>query len=104
MLLYGTAGAPTVGKELVEAHRGIRSGRIEDFRMLRLWGGGRRRERRSRSQDKGHSNETRTFASVLRGESSPPSVSSYLTATALSLAALRSLESGVDVQLAEVAQ
>ena len=100
-LLYGTAGAPTAGKELVEAHRGDRSGRIEDFRTLRLWGGGRSRGRRARGQDKGHSDEMRTFARVVRGDSAPPSVAGYLTATALSFASLRSLESGVEVQLAE---
>ncbi|MBA3432493.1 MAG: hypothetical protein H0U08_00195 [Actinobacteria bacterium] len=102
-LFYGTAGAPTAGKELVEAHREGRSGRIEDFRTLRLWGGGRSRERRSRSRDKGHADEMRTFASVVRGESTAPPVAGYLTATALSFAALRSLESGVEVQLADVA-
>lgn len=100
-LLYGTAGAPTAGKELVEAHRDARSGRIEDFRTLRLWGGGRARNQRSRGQDKGHSEEMHTFAAVLRGESTAPSVAGYLTSTALSFAALRSLESGAEVQLAE---
>ena len=102
-LLYGTAGATSLGKEFVEAHRAGRSGRIEDFRALRLWGDGRSRERRSRGQDKGHSEEMRTFARVVRGEMTPPTVAGYLTSTALSLAALRSLETGSEVRLTDVA-
>ncbi len=98
-LLYGTIGATDAGKELVEAHRGGRSGRIEDFRTVRLWGVGRARSQRSRIQDKGHSEEMRAFASVLRGDAAPPPGGSYLTSTALAFAALRSLESAVEEQL-----
>lgn len=100
-LLYGTAGAPRVGKELVEAHRGDRSGRIDDFRTLRLWGGGRARSRRSRGQDKGHRKEMQMFVGAACGEGVTPPASSYLTATELSFAALRSLERGVEVQLTD---
>jgi predicted dehydrogenase len=99
-LLYGIAGAPSAGKELVEAHRGGRSGRIEDFRTLRLWGGGRSRTRRAGGQDKGHSEEMRTFAAVVRGEASPPPARGYLTATVISLAALHSLETGAEIRVA----
>jgi predicted dehydrogenase/threonine dehydrogenase-like Zn-dependent dehydrogenase len=98
-LLYGTAGAATAGKELIEAHRGARSGRIDDFRALRVWGSGRPRTRRARRQDKGHSEEIRTFAAVLRGEAAPPPVAGYLASTALTFAALRALESGNEVRL-----
>jgi len=98
-LLYGSAGAATASKELIEAHRGSRSGRIDDFRTLRVWGGGRARTHRARDQDKGHSDEIRTFAAVLRGEASPPPVAGYLTSTALTFAALRALESGSEVLL-----
>jgi predicted dehydrogenase len=97
VLVYGTRGAPTLGKELVEVHRADRSGRIEDFKSLRLWGGGRSRTQRTRTQDKGHSDEMRMFADVLRGRVAPPPPSSYLTSTALTLAALRSLESGTEI-------
>ena len=45
----------------------------------------------------------RTFARVVRGEMTPPTVAGYLTSTALSLAALRSLETGSEVRLADVA-
>jgi predicted dehydrogenase/threonine dehydrogenase-like Zn-dependent dehydrogenase len=98
-LLYGTTGAAAAGKELVEAHRQDRSGRIDDFRSLRLWGAGRGRSQRSRGQDKGHTEEMRVFAAVLRGESAPPPVMGYLTSTEVTFAALRSLESGAEVLL-----
>jgi predicted dehydrogenase/threonine dehydrogenase-like Zn-dependent dehydrogenase len=100
ILLYGTAGATRVGKELVEVHRQGRSGRIDDFRILDLWGAaGRRRSQRPRGQDKGHNEEMRVFAAVLRGESAPPPVERYLTSTEVALAALMSLESGAEVVL-----
>jgi predicted dehydrogenase len=98
-LLYGTAGAARAGKELIEAHRQDRSGRIDDFCSLRLWGAGRARTQRSKRQDKGHADEMRTFAAVLRGEAAPPSVADYMTSTALALAALRSLQGGAEVPL-----
>lgn len=102
-LLYGTAGASAAGKELVEAHRGGLSGRIEDFRVLRLWGRGRVRTWRSRGQDKGHGEELRVFSAAVRGAAPPPPAPSYLAATELSLAALRSLASGAEVRIAEAA-
>ena len=99
VLIYGTSGASSAGKELVEAHREGRSGRIDDFRRLRLWGGGRQRSQRARGQDKGHDDEMRTFAAVLRGEAAPPPVASYLTSTEVMFAALRSLNNGTEVPL-----
>jgi predicted dehydrogenase/threonine dehydrogenase-like Zn-dependent dehydrogenase len=99
VLLYGTAGAPSAGKELVEVHREGRSGRIDDFRSLRLWGAGRQRVQRARGQDKGHDDEMRRFAAVLRGEAAPPPVASYLTSTGVMFAALRSLQDGKEVPL-----
>jgi len=97
ILIYGTTGAPTAGKEFVEGHREGRSGRIDDFRSLRLWGAGRGRTQRARGQDKGHANEIRRFASVVRGEASPPPVAGYVTSTAITFAALRSLENGIEM-------
>ena len=102
-LVYGSRGAPTVGKELVEAHRADRSGRIDDFRSLRLWGAGRARTKRGRGQDKGHSEEMRVFADVVRGRVEAPPAAGYLTSTALTLAALRSLETGGDVGIGDEA-
>jgi polar amino acid transport system substrate-binding protein len=98
-LLYGTAGAARAGKEVIEAHRGSRSGRIEDFRVARLWGDGRPRTVRSRGADKGHSEEVRVFGAVVRGEAPPLPAEPSLVSTGLTLAALRSLESGLEERL-----
>lgn len=99
VLLYGTAGAVHRRKELIEAHRGERSGRIDDFRRLELWGGGRGRARRAVRADKGHAGQLQRFAAVLRGEAGPPTAESYVTSTLLAFAALRALESGEEVVL-----
>jgi predicted dehydrogenase/threonine dehydrogenase-like Zn-dependent dehydrogenase len=98
-LLYGTTGASQAGKEFIEAHRGTRSGRIDDFRRLHLWGPGRR-TKRYRGHSKGHSEEIRAFAAVLRGEASPPTAKSYLASTELAFAALRALQSGSEERVA----
>jgi predicted dehydrogenase/threonine dehydrogenase-like Zn-dependent dehydrogenase len=100
-LLYGISGASAVGKELIEAHRGERSGRIDDFRSLRTWGAGRPRHHRTQGRNKGHSEEVRAFASVVRGDAQAPAPTSYLVSTALTLAALRSLESGREEAIGE---
>jgi predicted dehydrogenase/threonine dehydrogenase-like Zn-dependent dehydrogenase len=97
-LLYGTTGAAG-SKEIVEAHRGSRSARIDDFRSARFWGGARPQRRRLRTQDKGHSEEMRAFAAVVRGEADAPAVEAALASTRLTLAALRSLGTGVEEQL-----
>jgi hypothetical protein len=94
-LLYGTTGAAG-GKEIIEAHRGSRSGRIDDFRVASLRGKRRARQRRSRGQDKGHSEEIRRFAAVMRGEIEAVTVEAALASTRLTFAALRSVESGME--------
>jgi predicted dehydrogenase/threonine dehydrogenase-like Zn-dependent dehydrogenase len=93
-LLYGTAGAGSAGKEVVEAHRGTHSGRIDDFNSAVLWGNGRPRKERSRGRDKGHGEEIRRFAAAMRGEEAPPPFQEALVSSRLTLAALRSLETG----------
>jgi predicted dehydrogenase/threonine dehydrogenase-like Zn-dependent dehydrogenase len=95
-LIYGTSGAREAGKELVEAHRGDRSGRIDDFGSARLWGDGRTRTERSRGRDKGHAEEIRRFAAAVRGEASPPPIEEALLSTRLTLAARRSLETATE--------
>jgi len=97
VLLYGTAGAPRAGKELIEAHRGGRSGRIDDFRRLEVWGGRRGRAHRAWRPDKGHSGEAQTFAAVLRGEIDAPPTAGYVLSTQLTFAALRALEHGEEM-------
>jgi predicted dehydrogenase len=96
VLLYGTAGAPGIGKELIEAHRGQRSAAIDDFQVLRRFGDGRTRTHRSRRGDKGHSEAMRLFSAVVRGEASAPSAAGYLRSMEVTLAALAALETGFE--------
>lgn len=95
-LLYGTAGSGRAGKEVVEAHRGAHSGRIDDFSSAVLWGAGRTHKERSRGRDKGHGEEIRRFAAALRGEEALPPFEDALVSSRLTLAALRSLQSGAE--------
>lgn len=95
-LLYGTAGARSAGKEVIEAHRGERSGRIDDFSTACFWGDGRPKKERSRGRDKGHSEEIRRFAAAIRGTEAAPPFDEALVSMRLTLAALRSLETGAE--------
>jgi predicted dehydrogenase len=100
-LLYGTAGAAAAGKELVEAHRGDRSGRLDDFGSLELWGGGKARTESSRARDKGHAAEVAHFARLARGEepASLAETASYLAAMRVTFAAVEALATGAEVRL-----
>ncbi len=98
-LLYGTAGAAAAGKELVEAHRGDRSARLDDFGRLELWGGGKARTESSRSRDKGHAAEVALFARLARGEEPVPDPAGYVTAMRITFAAIESLATGTEVRL-----
>lgn len=87
-ILYASRGAPTAGKEYVEAHAGGRSAILDDFRSLQLFGKGRARRSRGRGQDKGHRRQLVAFRDVLGGgpgfEGPDP-----LATMAITLAALR---------------
>lgn len=98
--VYGTSGAPTLGKEFIEVHRGNRSAQLDDFHTLRMLGDGRTRKERTRRRDKGHALEVRTFAAVVRGESAAPAAETYIRSMAATFAALRSLETGAATPLA----
>lgn len=101
VLLYGTAGAGAAGKELVEAHRGDRSGRLDDFGTLQLWGGGKPRSESSRGRDKGHAAEVARFARLARGEDQPSAAETetYLTSMRVTFAAIHALATGAEVRL-----
>lgn len=99
--VYGTLGSGRMGKELVEAHRGARSVRLDDFRTLRFWGDGARTVR-ARSRDKGHSAQVQRFADVMRGHADAPPVGGYVASTALTLAAQESLLRGEEVLIEDV--
>jgi predicted dehydrogenase/threonine dehydrogenase-like Zn-dependent dehydrogenase len=62
-ILYASGGASDLSKEYVEAHSGGRSGCIDDYRVLTLYDGRRRRSRRAGKRDKGHVEQFRAIAS-----------------------------------------
>jgi polar amino acid transport system substrate-binding protein len=67
-ILYGSESAAGVGKELIEVHGGGRSGRLDDYRRLDLYGRKRTRTVRSRAMDKGHGAQFGAFRRLLDGE------------------------------------
>ena len=62
-ILYSSGGASNLAKEYVEAHAGGRSGCIDDYRVLTLYDGRRRRTVRAGKRDKGHLGQFRAIAS-----------------------------------------
>lgn len=60
-LLYLSEGSARVGKEFYEVHGGGRSAILDDFRLLTLYSGTKKKVLRSRTQDKGHTRELEHF-------------------------------------------
>jgi predicted dehydrogenase len=94
-VVYGAGGSVRLPKEHVEAHAGGRSAVLEDFRRLTLHGDGRARSTRSR-QDKGHDAQFRELRRVVEG--GEPEGPDPLATMAVTLAALRSAETGEAVR------
>ena len=62
-ILYSSGGAANLAKEYVEAHAGGRSGCIDDYRVMTLYDGRRRRTVSAGKRDKGHLGQFRAIAS-----------------------------------------
>jgi hypothetical protein len=89
-ILYGSESAAGVNKELVEVHGAGRSGRLDDYRRLDLYGSERRRTVRSRTIDKGHRPQFGAFRRLLDGEPLPgPSALDTMEVTIHAAEALR---------------
>jgi hypothetical protein len=101
-ILYGVAGARSLGKEYVEVHAGGHSGVLDDFRELTLHAGARRRTMKNRRQDKGHQTELTRLLALLEGRSEPELVHP-LDSMQATLAALASAQLGRTVSRWEVA-
>jgi len=96
MLAYSGGGDPKLPKERLEVFGGGVSAVLDDFRVLTIHRGGKRREWKS-SHDKGHRAEIRSFLAAAAGTAEPPSAQSYLDSTRLTLALAASLRSGQPV-------
>lgn len=72
-ILYLSQGDPALGKERYEVHGGGRSAVLEDFRLLRLYSGGRGRRQRSWLRtDKGQRAQWAGFLNAIQGHGAPP--------------------------------
>lgn len=98
VITYVASGDRALGKERYEIFGGGRSAVVDDFRELRLMGGGRSRTRKDRlAQDKGHRGEWDAIREVLtRGGPLPIPLESLLATSLTTFAAVRSLRSGSD--------
>lgn len=73
-IAYVASGDRALGKERFELFGGGRSAVVDDFREMRLFGGGKRVSERARlSQDKGHRAEWEVLRRVLTQGGPPPS-------------------------------
>ncbi|MDP2959245.1 MAG: Gfo/Idh/MocA family oxidoreductase, partial [Longimicrobiales bacterium] len=97
-IAYVASGDRALGKERFEMFGGGRAAVIDDFRVLRLLGGGRARTERARlAQDKGHRGEWEAIRRVLTQGGPPPIEPVSWVATSLAtFAAVRSLRSGAE--------
>jgi len=97
-LVYSGSGDPRLPKERLEAFGGGAAAVLDDFRVLTVHRGGKRREWKS-SHDKGHRAEIRRFLATVAGEAEPPPAWSYVDSTRLTLALADSLRTGRPVDM-----
>jgi hypothetical protein len=96
--VYSGSGDAKLPKERVEAFCGGTAAVLDDFRVLTIYRGGKRREWKS-SHDKGHRAQIRRFLAAAAGEAEPPPARSYLDSTRLTLALADSLRTGMPVDM-----
>lgn len=98
-LAYLANGDRAVSKERVEVFSGGRVAVLDDFRSLDLTANGRTRGLRA-NQDKGHRAAWQAFAKSLQAGGSPPiPYEQIFRGARATFAALRSLETGAEVEL-----
>ncbi len=100
---YVSQGSPKVGKERLEIFAGGgRSAIMDNYQSLELYDGLKVNRTTSKSPDKGHQGEVSAFVDAARGkpDSSPVPLAEVANVSYATLAAVRSLETGVPVRLA----
>jgi predicted dehydrogenase/threonine dehydrogenase-like Zn-dependent dehydrogenase len=102
-LVYSGGGDPKLPKERLEAFGGGVSAVLDDFRVLTIHRGGKRRQWKS-SHDKGYRAEIRRFLAAASGKAEAPPVRSYLDTTRLTLALAASLRTGMAVDTSPQAE
>ena len=96
------ADAPTgPGKERFDVSARGAYAVIDDFRAATIWRGRGKSSIGSRRQDKGFGAQFDLIRAVIAGEAEPPAPEGYLLSTMVTLAAARSLETGVGERVVE---
>ncbi|MFQ5606793.1 MAG: bi-domain-containing oxidoreductase [Candidatus Zixiibacteriota bacterium] len=101
VITYIACGGAGLAKELVEAHcRGV-SFVIDDFKVVRMYGGGKATTLASGTQDKGHRRELEMFATLARDDVQMTRIlSDAVMATRTTFAIVESLRTGSVVPIA----
>jgi predicted dehydrogenase/threonine dehydrogenase-like Zn-dependent dehydrogenase len=103
-ITYSAQGAPKLGKERLEAFAGDRTAVLDDYLSLELHAAGQKPElRKTRSQDKGHRAEIRSFLHAVReGSPSPISLDELENVSAATLAVVASLRTGATISVQDL--
>jgi polar amino acid transport system substrate-binding protein len=98
-ILYAADAAPGVPKERIEVHSRSRSGTLDDFRTLELYGGTRLERQRSRTQQKGHVQEIEAFLAGVRAGEPPVPLAEIVNVSMATFAIVESLRTGRRVRI-----
>lgn len=99
-LVYTSMGEPRLAKEALEVFCEGKVALLDDFRALRLLGGGAEKTSRSANQDKGFDQEIRGFLqAVTSGSDFPVAFDEAVATTRITLGAIESLHTGQAVPL-----
>jgi predicted dehydrogenase/threonine dehydrogenase-like Zn-dependent dehydrogenase len=94
-IAYVTTGDPRYPKEVLEVFGDGKVARMDNFKRIEVWRGGRCRTTRSASVDKGQNAELEAFIQAVRTAADmPESFDSLVATTACTLAVGRSIASG----------
>ena len=98
-IVYAAEGSPRVPKERLEVFSGTRTGFLDDFQSLELFGPQGRTRRKSRTQQKGHREEVAAFVDGVRTGTAPISLGEIANVSFATLAIVESLRTGGAVRV-----
>jgi predicted dehydrogenase len=98
-ILYVADGSPAVPKERLEAYRADRTGILDDYRALQLFGSKRARKVGFRLRGKGHQQEVESFVRAVESGEPPIPLSEIANVSLATLAVVESLRTARPVRL-----
>jgi predicted dehydrogenase len=98
-VLYVADGSPALPKERLEGYTSNRSGILNDYRSLELFGPARKRRVRSRRREKGHAQEVDAFLRAVESGEPPVALDEVANVSLATLAVVESLRTGRPVRL-----